>query len=375
MAFWHRQQVAQRLRVNLYDVDGRIPNLALMKLSAYYRAQGCSVELVRVRGSRLPPACAEGDLHFVSVVFYREQSTRRLELLKEALGSRLEIGGPGANLKRRLQPDVESCFPDYSLYNHQHYALGFLTRGCRKRCAFCLVPIQEGRGVRPVADLKDFVPPGQHRVLLLDDNLLGFDGADALLDEMAEGLYTVNFSQTLDIAYLDKAKHQLLLRVDSSNAAFNKRMYYFSLNHPSSIRLFEERRTLLKSFGDDHVGVVCLYGFDTTLSQDYVRWRFLRRLKLIPFFQEYWPINGVPKRLAADFFDMDLNPVIRLTFRSNGQNWEKYLRWLNRRYFQSFGRYYRPLVEIIYRYNHKERIERYLRRPELLTDELYRCYH
>jgi hypothetical protein len=29
-------------------------------------------------------------------------------------------------------------------------------------------------------------------------------------------------------------------------------------------------------------------------------------------------------------------------------------------------------VEIIYRYNNKERIARYLRRPELLTTELYR---
>jgi hypothetical protein len=374
LAFWHRQQVGKTLRVNLYDVDGRIPNLALMKLSAYYRAQGNSVELVRVRGSALPSACAKGDLHFASVVFYREQSARRLELLKDALGSRLEIGGPGANLKRRLPPDVESCFPDYSLYKHQHYALGFLTRGCRKRCLFCLVPIQEGRGVRQVGHLGNFVPPGQHRVLLLDDNLLSFHGADALLDEMVEKHYAVNFSQTLDIAYLDAAKHQLLLRVDSSNAAFNKRMYYFSLNHPSSIRLFEERRDMLKSFGDDHVSVVCLYGFDTALSQDYMRWRCLRRLKLIPFFQEYWPIYGVPKRLDSDFFDMDLNEVIRLTFRSNGQNWEKYLRWLNRRYFQSFGRYYRPLVEIIYRYNNKERIEKYLRHPELLTNDLYRRY-
>ena len=66
----------------------------------------------------------------------------------------------------------------------------------------------------------------------------------------------------------------------------------------------------------------------------------LRRLQLIPFFQEYWPIPGVGARVSADFFDMDLNEVIRLTFRSNGQNWEKYLRWLNRLYYETFGRYY-----------------------------------
>jgi len=100
----------------------------------------------------------------------------------------------------------------------------------------------------------------------------------------------------------------------------------------------------------------------------------LRRLMLVPFFQEYWPIPGVPARLPSKFFDMDLNEVIRLTFRSNGKNWEKYLRWLNRLYFHTFGKYYLPLVKIIYRYNDRERIRRYLKHRELLTSELYRSY-
>jgi hypothetical protein len=131
---------------------------------------------------------------------------------------------------------------------------------------------------------------------------------------------------------------------------------------------------MLKGFGPDAVSVVCIYGFDTRLSQDYARWRMLRRFELVPFFQEYWPIPGVPGRLPTDFFDMDLNEVIRLTFRSNGQNWEKYLRRLNRLYFRTFGRCYRPLVEIIYRYNNRHRIERYLRNPSALTRKLYRSY-
>jgi hypothetical protein len=100
----------------------------------------------------------------------------------------------------------------------------------------------------------------------------------------------------------------------------------------------------------------------------------LRRLRLVPFFQEYRPIQGIPARLPVKFFDMDLNGVIRLTFRSNGQNWEKYLRWLNRLYFYTYGRYYLPLLKVIYRYNHRESIRRYLQQPDALTTELYRCY-
>lgn len=64
-----------------------------------------------------------------------------------------------------------------------------------------------------------------------------------------------------------------------------------------------------------------MYGFNNSLSQDYQIFRMLRYLRLVPFFQEYWPIQGVPARLLPDqYFDFDLDKVIRLTFRSNGQN-------------------------------------------------------
>ena len=84
-------------------------------------------------------------------------------------------------------------------------------------------------------------------------------------------------------------------------------------------------------------------------------------------------MTGVPPRPPDRFFDMDLDRVIRLTFRSNGKNWEKYLRWLNRLYFATYGRYYLPLVRIIYRYNNKTGIGRFLARPDLLTNRLYRA--
>jgi hypothetical protein len=97
-------------------------------------------------------------------------------------------------------------------------------------------------------------------------------------------------------------------------------MIYFSLNYPKTIEHFRARRQMLKGFGEDSATVVCIYGFDTSLSQDYERFYWLRRLRLIPFFQEYWPIPGVPTRLPEDYFDMDLNRMIRLTFRRNGHN-------------------------------------------------------
>jgi hypothetical protein len=135
-----------------------------------------------------------------------------------------------------------------------------------------------------------------------------------------------------------------------------------------------EKRKLLSALGEGAVTTIMMYGFSNHLSEDYQIFRMIRKLRLIPFLQEYWPIPGVPARVSEDYFDYDLNAVIRLTFLSNGVNWEKYLRWLNRLYFKVFGKYYLPLVKIIYRYNNKERILRYLRQPEKLTEELYKPY-
>ena len=364
----HRARTLTMPRVMLFDLDSRVPNLALMKLSTYYKKRGFEVLL------RHWPDSQKADQYLASAVFYCESTQRKIATLKAIHGADVEMGGSGIDLAKRLPPEVESCFPDYSLYNHKDYAVGFLTRGCPKRCAFCVVPVKEGPEKRNSARFSDFVPAGQRNVMLLDDNLLSFPEAESLLKEMTERQYAINFSQTLDISYLTPRVYELLLRVDYQNARFTRKRIYFSCNHPGTNRQFMDRKDMLKGFGIDAVCVVCIYGFDTSLSQDYQRWMMLRRLMLVPFFQEYWPIPGVPARLPSKFFDMDLNEVIRLTFRSNGKNWEKYLRWLNRVYFHTFGKYYLPLVKIIYRYNDRERIRRYLKHRELLTSELYRSY-
>lgn len=89
-----------------------------------------------------------------------------------------------------------------------------LNPGCPKHCAFCVVPVKEGPVKKFSAPFSDFVPTGQLNVMLLDDNLLSFPDVELLLLEMARRRYTVNFSQTLDIAYLTPRVYALLLKVN-----------------------------------------------------------------------------------------------------------------------------------------------------------------
>src|SRR5439155_11022662 len=248
---------ASMRRVALFDIDSRIPNLALMKLSAYYKTRGCEVVLAR------KPVRIETDKYFASTVFLRASSRKRIDALQALYGDRIEIGGSGIHLGKRHPAEAEASFPDYGLYSHRSYALGFLTRGCHRRCAFCVVPEKEGAVKQTAGSFDDFVPSGQKNVMLLDDNLLSFNGVD--------------FSQTLDISWLTETIYERLLKVDYRNARFNRRRIYFSCNYPGTIALFMARRAMLKSFGHDAVSVVCIYGFDTHLSEDYARWMMLRR--------------------------------------------------------------------------------------------------
>ena len=120
------------MRVGLVDIDSKIPNLALMKLSAYWKSNGAEVEMTS------PLFAEEFDKVFASQVFDYTETPR--------LPENTVIGGSGVSLSTTLDGEVESMKPDYSLYGVD-YSLGFTSRGCSRRCTFCVVPKKEGKAV------------------------------------------------------------------------------------------------------------------------------------------------------------------------------------------------------------------------------------
>ncbi len=356
------------MKVVLYDVDSKIPNLALMKLSSFYKSKGYHTLLSK------KPQHITANHHFASVVFNSQKSLNQVERLTELYGDRITIGGTGVDLKTTLADEVESYFPDYDLYAHTQYALGFLTRGCNKRCAFCVVPKKEGRLQPNYSAFDDFVPKDQQNVMLLDNNLLAASNVNDLLEEMVKRRFNVNFSQTLDIQYLTEEIYPKLKMVNSVNSRFTRKMIYFSCNTVKQAEWFNQKSDKLKGFGKWRVTAVVMFGFNTRLSQDFAILKMMKKLGVVPFVQEYQPISGVPARIPEDYFDMDLDEVAEFRIRSNGQNGEKFLRYLSKLYFNRYGKYYLPILKAIYRYNNKPRLQYYLDRPGLLSDEMYKSY-
>lgn len=342
--------------VLLLDIDSRIPNLALMKLSRYFKSRGQTVILGRKE-------CYWPDVErvYASCVFHCAPSQKRLRRVREYYGNDLVLGGSGVDLFTRLPDGIEDVPADYSLYPELgDRAVGFLTRGCPFSCPFCIVPHKEG-ATRQVGDLDDLLEKGRReKLILLDDNILSHPRADDLLEDMARRGLMVNFNQTLDIRLLDQDLARVLRRIQCSNISFTRSNYYFSLNDTHYLEKVSRHYAMLNFTTRDNVEFVFMYGFDTTLAEDVERFRFLRSLPgAYVFVQEYQPFPGGPAPIVEAFFDDKadelIDELVRIMFPQNMKSVEKYYRWLSNRYVETFGKLHPRLVDYIFRYNNRDK--------------------
>ena len=148
------------MNVCLIDVDSKIPNVALMKLSTYHKKHGDTVKL------GYDPLFDKPDLCYASKIF---DFTPEPEYWPDC---EIRKGGPGYDVHATIDiPDYDRITPDYTLYPGYPYAIGRFTRGCPNRCPWCVVWRMDGNDIRKVADLADFWT-GQETVRLLDDNIM-----------------------------------------------------------------------------------------------------------------------------------------------------------------------------------------------------------
>jgi hypothetical protein len=176
------------VKIGLIDVDGHnFPNLALMKISAYHKEKGDTVEWC------FP--MRHYDIVYQSKVFDDTYSPD-IEWIPDA--DVIHKGGTGYGLDNKLPYDIEHSYPDYGLYGITDTAYGFLTRGCPRHCGFCIVGDKEGLRSTKVADLSEFWR-GQPKIELLDPNLLACKDRMELLDQLIDSRAIVNINQGFDI--------------------------------------------------------------------------------------------------------------------------------------------------------------------------------
>jgi hypothetical protein len=113
------------VKIGLCDVDSHnFPNLCLMKLSAYHKAQGDQVEWWTPEGRY--------DRVYKSRVF---TDTYSKDLTTVTNAAEVVCGGTGYGPSPNLPDEVEHIYPDYGIYpQFSGIAYGFLSRGCPRNC-------------------------------------------------------------------------------------------------------------------------------------------------------------------------------------------------------------------------------------------------
>lgn len=179
------------MRIGLHDAEiehfkkKTFPNYALMKISAYHKAVGDTVEWWN--------PLYQYDLVYSSKIF-------DFTPIDPYLPENAIRGGTGYRdlpLNRELPPEIDGMFPDYSIYPDCDYAIGYLTRGCIRNCRWCIVPKKEGK-IRPYRHWRSIVRTDTDKLVLMDNNILACEqGIQELIGLIGSG-YRIDINQGMD---------------------------------------------------------------------------------------------------------------------------------------------------------------------------------
>lgn len=196
------------MKIGLIDVDGHnFPNLALMRISAYHKARGDTVEWWWSDFTHY-------DIVYMSKVFsdtYSKDVPEPLnadKVIKGGTGYHIHLVDGREHFDRDghmdLPSEIERMAPDYSIYPQYNFAVSMTSRGCPRGCGFCHVAAKEGRCSAKVADVADFWT-GQKLIKSLDPNITAcVEKRDIFRQYRATGA-AVDFTQGLDIRLIDDA--------------------------------------------------------------------------------------------------------------------------------------------------------------------------
>lgn len=192
------------MKIGLHDAEKdyfkgnkTFPNYALMKISAWHKLKGDTVEwwnpLYRY------------DLVYSSKVF--DFTPVDPYLPDDAI--RGGTGYSDISMRKELPEEIDSMFPDYSIYPDCDYAIGYLTRGCPNNCRWCIVPKKEGE-IRPYRRWQDIVREDTDKLVLMDNNILACEYGTKQLESMVGSGYRIDLNQGMDARLVNESVAEIL---------------------------------------------------------------------------------------------------------------------------------------------------------------------
>ena len=267
------------MKIGLIDVDGHnFPNLALMRISAWHKAQGDEVEWWWTD-------FVHYDIVYMSKIFsdaYTKDMPEPMnsdKVIKGGTGYCISLGEDGKehfdqSKNVTLPPEMERMFPDYSIYPEFKFAVSMTSRGCPRGCPFCHVVSKEGRASIKTADVKDFWN-GQKEIKVLDPNITACIQKRDLMKQYRDTHAWIDFTQGIDIRLTNEDD------IEDLNNMKIKRLH-FAWDNPQDdladkFALFSDRFNIKDP---RRKTVYCLTNFEDCSTEDHVERALYRIYKL-----------------------------------------------------------------------------------------------
>lgn len=281
---------------DLLDNGTRHPNLALMKISGFYKEKGITVKLIE---SYEELRTSEFDHVYMSKVF----TFSKVEDWVFKLDN-LTIGGTGffEDGGSDLPYDIEHHMPDYSLYelyidnqitnngknekyfkDYRNKSIGFATRGCFRKCEFCVN--KKYNKVQFHSHISEWFKKGSDCIYLWDDNIFAYEDWNKVFNELIDIGVPFQFRQGLDIRLLTEEKAKVLA------SCRYKGDYIFAFDHIEDRDLIEKKLILWRKFSKKGTKLYVLCGYDSIEVDDIEntleRIRILMKYGCLPYIMRY----------------------------------------------------------------------------------------
>lgn len=280
--------------VKLVQLDGEMPNLALMKLSHYFRVEnGANVHFTRsVRRDMFEP---EYDYVLASMIF--TPTAKKAEMLRENYPNAV-IGGTGVSESSEhtienflgIAPDYKHL--DYSIYPEFDYSIGMTHLGCTSKCPFCCVWRKEGFN-RPLSNIAEIYrgEPFPRKLILLDNDFQSRRGWQQICEEIISGDFEAAFIQGINIRKLTRHHVPYFRQIKFRDKNFRKKRFYCAWDDEKDRKQIERGLNFLSDAGISRSTVtpyfLCNY-WQKGLTEDvWNRFLFMVELGLRPYAMIY----------------------------------------------------------------------------------------
>jgi len=265
------------MNVKIVQLDGPMMNLALSKLARHHANKGDKVSFDEPN----PDIIYYGAIFDWTVQKWRNQST---------LGNaKVVVGGYPFN-DDQLSSEVDALMPLYDLWGTD-YSMGYTSRGCIRKCGFCIVPIKEG-AIRDYQSVSQFHDPRHKKVILLDNNFFASPKWRENLAYINDNGLKVDFTQGLDLRLMTE---EMAGQLASTKLDGQIHFAFDSISEEPSVR---RGLALVISAGvrPEYISVYVLVGYDSTWTEDVRRCSVLwDEYKVHPFVMKYNGKRDDPK--------------------------------------------------------------------------------